>query len=414
MLRILHTADWHLGQNFFGYDRTPEHLHFLNWLYDTVVEKEVDVCLLAGDIFDVSNPSAASQRMFYDFVQTVTAALPGLQLVVIAGNHDSPARLEAPVPLLRSMNVEIKGVVNKIEGEVDDSHLIVPLKTRSGTVEGYCVAIPYLRQGDYPAVSAETGNPYAEGVKALLNRLTGKVRERLLPGQCAVAMAHMYVAGSEIVEKEHSERIIIGGLESVSGAIFDDLFSYVALGHIHKPQRIKGEERIRYAGSPLPMSFAEKGYRHGVDFITLHNGAMSSCERLLYRPLTGLLSVPEKPLPLPEVISLLRELPVGSKNADSRNFPYLEVKVELLEPEPDIRRQIEEAIAGKAVRLARIVSAYRTRETQEELLSIEGLQALSPLEIAAKAFENRFDHTMPPELMELLEEVWAGLDLNQE
>ena len=94
MIRILHTADWHLGQTFFGYDRTQEHEHFLDWLAGVLTKNKIDVLIVAGDVFDVSNPSAASQRMFYRFIHRVTTENPRLQLVVVAGNHDSAARLE--------------------------------------------------------------------------------------------------------------------------------------------------------------------------------------------------------------------------------------------------------------------------------------------------------------------------------
>ena len=116
MIRILHTADWHLGQSFFGFERAEEHQHFLDWLTVELKQNSINVLIIAGDVFDVSNPSAASQRMFYRFVSRVTTENPSLQLVIVAGNHDSAARLEAPLPLLQEMRTEIKGVVPKKEG----------------------------------------------------------------------------------------------------------------------------------------------------------------------------------------------------------------------------------------------------------------------------------------------------------
>ena len=164
MIRILHTADWHLGQTFFGYDRTKEHEAFLDWLLREIRKNEIDALIIAGDVFDVSNPSAASQRMYYEFIYRVTAENPGLQIVIVAGNHDSAARLEAPLPLLQEMRTDIKGIVRRRDGEIDYGDLIVELKNRSGEVEALCLAVPFLRQGDYPVVVTD-GNPYAEGVK---------------------------------------------------------------------------------------------------------------------------------------------------------------------------------------------------------------------------------------------------------
>ena len=147
MIRILHTADWHLGQTFFGYDRAEEHKAFLDWLAEEIRQNEIDALVIAGDVFDVSNPSAASQRIYYEFIYRVTAENPGLQIVIVAGNHDSAARLEAPLPLLQAMRTEVRGVVRKLEGgEIDYDHLTIELKNREGEAEVLCMAVPLLRQ----------------------------------------------------------------------------------------------------------------------------------------------------------------------------------------------------------------------------------------------------------------------------
>ena len=165
MIRILHTADWHLGQTFFGYDRAEEHKAFLDWLAEEIRQNEIDALVIAGDVFDVSNPSAASQRIYYEFIYRVTAENPKLQIVIVAGNHDSAARLEAPLPLLQAMRTEVRGVVRKLEGgEIDYDHLTIELKNREGEAEVLCMAVPFLRQGDYPVVETE-GNPWNPGIE---------------------------------------------------------------------------------------------------------------------------------------------------------------------------------------------------------------------------------------------------------
>lgn len=148
MIRILHTADWHLGQTFFGYDRAGEHEVFLNWLAGEIREREIDALIIAGDVFDVSNPSAASQSLYYHFIYRVTAENPTLQIVIVAGNHDSAARLEAPLPLLQAMRTEVRGVVRKSDdGEIDYDHLTVELKNRDGEVQLLCMAVPFFAAG---------------------------------------------------------------------------------------------------------------------------------------------------------------------------------------------------------------------------------------------------------------------------
>ena len=413
MIRILHTADWHLGQTFFGYDRTEEHEVFLNWLAEEIRQKEIDALIIAGDVFDVSNPSAASQSMYYQFIYRVTAENPYLQIVIVAGNHDSAARLEAPLPLLQAMRTEVRGVVRKLEGgEIDYDHLTVELKNRKGEVELLCMVVPFLRQGDYPAVQTE-GNPYAEGVRELYAQLLQRLWKRRTENQAILAIGHLQATGSEIAEKDYSERTVIGGLECVSPEAFSEQIAYTALGHIHKAQRVSGRENVRYAGSPIPMSFAEKHYHHGVVMVTFDGGCAVDIERLECPKLIPLVSVPNgEPVSPEAILEALKELPETEAVA-----PYLEVKVLLEEPEPMLRQEIEDALANKNYRLARIVSTYRTETgntTKENENWKRGLQEMSPLQIAQSAFEKIYQVEMPVELTGLFEEAYLAATRKEE
>ena len=413
MIRILHTADRHLGQTFFVYDRTEEHGVFLNWLAEEIRQKEIDALIIAGDVFDVSNPSAASQSMYYQFIYRVTAENPYLQIVIVAGNHDSAARLEAPLPLLQAMRTEVRGVVRKLEGgEIDYDHLTVELKNRKGEVELLCMAVPFLRQGDYPAVQTE-GNPYAEGVRELYAQLLQRLWKRRTENQAILAIGHLQATGSEIAEKDYSERTVIGGLECVSPETFSEQIAYTALGHIHKAQRVSGRENVRYAGSPIPMSFAEKHYHHGVVMVTFDGGCAVDIERLECPKLIPLLSVPNgEPVSPEAILEALKELPETEAVA-----PYLEVKVLLEEPEPMLRQEIEDALADKNYRLARIVSTYRTETgntTKENENWKRGLQEMSPLQIAQSAFEKIYQVEMPVELTGLFEEAYLAATRKEE
>lgn len=413
MIRILHTADWHLGQTFFGYDRSQEHELFLNWLAEEMKQKEIDALIIAGDVFDVSNPSAASQSIYYRFICRVTAENPQLQIVIVAGNHDSAARLEAPLPLLQAMRTEVRGVVRKLEGgEIDYDHLTVELKNRNGEVELLCMAVPFLRQGDYPAVQTE-GNPYTEGVRELYTQLLKRLWKRRKENQAIVAIGHLQATGSEIAEKDYSERTVIGGLECVSPDTFSEQIAYTALGHIHKSQRVSGREYIRYAGSPIPMSFAEKHYHHGVVMVTFDEGSVVEMQRLECPKLVPLVSVPDREPALPEVVlEALKALPEVDGVA-----PYLEVKVLLEEPEPMLRQEVEEALKDKNYRLARIVSTYHSEAQSVEKESEEwkrGLQEMSPLQIAQSAFEKIYQVEMPEELTDLFQEALEAATRKEE
>ncbi len=407
MIRILHTADWHLGQTFFGYDRTEEHAHFLDWLANTIQLHEIDVLIIAGDVFDVSNPSAASQHMYYEFIYKVTVDNPNLQIVIVAGNHDSAARLEAPLPLLQTMRTEVRGVVRRLDnGDIDYSYLTIELRNRYQEVEAFCMAVPFLRQGDYPVVQSES-NPYMEGVRELYKQLLQHVWKQKKEDQAVIAIGHLQATGSEIAEKDYSERTVIGGLECVSPDTFSDKIAYTALGHIHKSQRVSKRENVRYAGSPIPMSFSEKYYHHGVVMVTLDKGSTLDIQRLEYADCIPLVSVPEHGATSPqEVIDLLDKLPDSVEIS-----PFLEVAVLLKEPEPMLRQEIEEALIDKNYRLARIVSNYLEDNNKNEFdangYKEGGLHELSPLQIAQSAFTNVYKVDMPIELMNLFQEAYT-------
>ncbi len=387
-MKIIHTADWHLGQTFFEYDRKAEHLHFLSWLKNQIQELSVDVLLIAGDVFDSPNPSAESQKMYYHFLREITTNNPDLQILIIAGNHDSAARLEAPNPLLEDMNITVRGVVRRTdEGNIDFNHLVIPLDKG-----GYCLAVPYLRQGDYP--NSET---YAQGVKAMYEAIFECVKCKNQP---IVALGHLQATGSEISENDRSERTVIGGLECVSPDSFDKAIVYTALGHLHREQRVSGRDNVRYSGSPLPMSFAERNNKQGVILIDINES--TRIERILFDAPVSLLSIPAEPLPLNDVLDKIDELPDGEICETS---PYLEIKVLITEPEPSLRYQIEEALKTKSVRLVRIAAVTPKCETEAKVITYEELQTINPMDMANVIFQRRYGDTMPETMKTLLQGV---------
>ncbi|MDR3058190.1 MAG: exonuclease subunit SbcD, partial [Prevotella sp.] len=302
---LLHTADWHIGQYFFGYDRKDEHIIFFDWLKKTIKEQQADVLLVAGDIFDSPNPSAESQKIYYRFLREITTDNPNLQIVITAGNHDSAARLEAPNPLLEEMNIYVKGVIRKnMDGGIDYKNLFVPL-IMDGITQAWCMAVPYLRQGDYP--NAES---YAKGIKEMYDKLYDelqKIKEANLP---IIVMGHLHAAGSEVSEGDRSERTVIGGLECISPDTFSKKdIVYTALGHLHKAQQVENSENIYYSGSPLPMSFAEKNYQQGINLIEVKNNKLERIDRIDFKPPVELISLPKEPKVLNMVLAEIADLP---------------------------------------------------------------------------------------------------------
>ncbi|MEG1511796.1 MAG: exonuclease SbcCD subunit D [Bacteroidales bacterium] len=403
-MKLLHTADWHLGQTFFEYDRKAEHTIFLCWLKELVYNEKIDLLLIAGDIFDTPNPSAESQKIYYGFLKEITCENPNLQIIIVAGNHDSAARLEAPNPLLEEMNITVRGVVKLTDsGEIDFNYLIIPL-----IKGGYCMAVPYLRQGDYPPALT-----YAQGVQKMYEELYKNIinsKEQLGP---IIAMGHLQATGSKISENDRSERTVIGGLECISPNSFAQEIVYTALGHLHRGQRVSQRENLRYAGSPLPMSFAEKNNKQGVVIVEIGEVSKNlyqatNINLVKFDSPAKLLSIPQKPLHLNEVLYEIEKLPNGDVTEYS---PYLEVNVLITEPEPALRHRIEEALKTKAVRLARIAATIPKSKAEENVITYEQLQTINPMDMANDIFRRRYGgQEMPEKMKDLLQSVIGGIE----
>lgn len=401
-MKILHTADWHLGQLFHEYDRTFEHQQFLNWLLETLKTEKIEVLLISGDVFDISNPAAQSIRLFYSFLQKATTQNASLQIIITAGNHDSASRLEAPKPLLACSNIHIIGTIEKDKnGSIDYEKLTIPLRNKSGEIKSWCLAIPFLRMGDYPTVpNAE--NPYAAGVTQLYNEVFAFANAKKSDGQTIIAMGHLHTHHAEISDMDKTERLIMGGVECINATAFDSAIKYVALGHIHKAQRIGGKEHIRYSGSPLPMSFSERNYKHQVIVFELESEIISL--KTIEIPVSiPLLRIPLKAAPLEEVLLQLHQLP--EKN-DAEQAPYLEIQVLLEEPEPALRHKIDSVLKYKNVKLARIQPHYPNKKaTSSEMISHELLDELKPVDIFAKSYWSKYNTEVPEHLMQLFQQT---------
>lgn len=394
IMKIIHTSDWHLGQTFFGYDRAKEHHCFLEWLKGVIKENGTDLLLIAGDVFDTPNPSAESQKIYYRFIKQITTENPGLQIIITSGNHDSAARLEAPNPLLEELNIAVRGVVHRTaDGEIDYERHIIPIKM------GCCLAVPYLRQGDYPA--ADT---HGEGVKNFYSKLYSIASEKY---KKIIAMGHLQATGSEISNDDRSERTTIGGLDAVNPDFSDRGIIYTALGHLHKAQRVSGRENMRYSGSPLPMSFAERRNKQSVTLITT-DGENTKIEKINFEPPVKLLTIPASGAKLIEdVVEELKELKKSEEGDNINNAPYLEVQVLVDGPDPTRRTLVEKAIEGKYVRLARIVAVSPQSESNENtLLSYDDLKKIEPIELAKIVYKQRYDNAeMTENLVKKLNEI---------
>lgn len=411
-MKILHTADWHIGQLFHEYDRTYEHQQYLNWLVATLEEQKIDVLLVSGDIFDISNPSAASIKMFYTFLNQAIKKCPNLQIIIIAGNHDSASRLESPKPLLESSNIHIVGVVerNRETQQIDYKKLVIPIYDNQGKIKIWCLAVPFLRMGDYPTLP-NCENPYLEGVTMLYREAYEYALTKKEKGQAIIAMGHLHAANAEVSDKnDKSERAIMGGVECIPATAFDENINYVALGHIHKAQKIGGKEHIRYSGSPIPLSFSEINYKHQVVVFEIENEEVYNLAFIEIPRITPLLRIPNKHSILEEVIVQLESL--DTTGFMSETAPYLEVRVLLNQPEPALRHRIETAlekdILAKKVRLAKIDVKYENADESNDSISlgVDKLHELNPIDVFLKVYKKKYPKgDVPLEIIKLFNQV---------
>ena len=250
--RLLHTSDWHLGRPLYGRRRYGEYAAFLDWLYETIAREEVDVLAVAGDIFDSSSPAPGAQALYYRFLARLAGGGRRVRVLIIAGNHDSPALLEAPGELLAALDIHVAGTVNREAG-------LVTLRDEAGTPRLLAALVPYPRERDLR--ESEPGENLADKEHKLLKALAGHYR-RLgeLAGEKGTpkaALGHLFAAGGHTSPGDGVRPIYVGGLGQVPADIFPPIFDYVALGHLHQPQMVGGQRRLRYSGSPLHLSFDE-------------------------------------------------------------------------------------------------------------------------------------------------------------
>lgn len=259
---LLHTSDWHLGHKLYSRNRDEEFWKFTNWLAELIRDKNVDAVLIAGDVFHTPQPDTIAQKIYYDFL--LKAAKAGAKHIIItAGNHDSPAFLTAPKEILSSLNVFVSG---SIGDNLEDEVLV--LLDKSGQPEAVVCAIPFLREKDVRAsLLGEDNNDkergYREAIGRRYRRLARIVREKFAAADIPIIVTgHLFSANSSPTRSV--EKLYAGGEGAVDADIFEDIFDYVALGHIHKPMKIGKSERARYSGSPIPIHFDEADYEKSV------------------------------------------------------------------------------------------------------------------------------------------------------
>lgn len=389
-MKIFHTSDWHLGQSFYYHSRDYEHAQFLDWLIHQIHARQPDVLLIAGDVFDTVNPPMSAQRMLYDFLAQLHQQFPQLQVIMIAGNHDSGGRIELPAPLLASMRTHVVGRLHGSADQLDLDHLIIPI-TRQAEVQGYAVCVPYLRPAEVSQFVAT--DDLMAGTQALYTQLWQAVEAKRQAGQVVFAMTHAHLRGGQTSDSERN--IVIGTAEAMPSDWFAPTLDYVALGHLHKPQRVAGQTQIRYSGSPIPLSFSERNYVHQVLEVELHAGQPAQIESLVIPRSVPMLRFPTTgAAALPEVLTALQAYAWPAVTHPAQRA-WLEVMVELDgPPPPDLRQTIESVLPLDRVRLLRLRHQQQGQaegaEPSEMQHSVLAQHLPAPTELFEQIWQQRY------------------------
>lgn len=421
-MRVLHTSDWHLGHRLFSRSRAYEHQHFLAWLLEQLQRREVDLLLIAGDIFDTANPPAQALTLWYSFLAACAKHLRDLQIIVVGGNHDSAARLDAPSELLSALEIQVVGGARR-EGRLrQPQELVIPVRKRGGEeILAWVAAVPFLRPMDLPMMQSKEGqDPLIEGVRTYYSQVFDSMRAMAQPGQRLLAMGHLYLRKGQL--SEWSERKVLGGNQhALPEDIFPEWLDYVALGHLHRPQAIS-RESVRYCGSPIPLAMDERSYPHRVNLLSWKDTqAQLEVESISVPRSLPLYRIPEKGCLELDALSeaIERDLPaqlqaeppaevprMAELGQIERPLPFVEFGARLVAPDPELRDRLEALCEAKGLRLSSLVVEYAgAREALGESKPERDLRQFQPEEVLAAIHESTYGEAIEPELLELFGEL---------
>ncbi|WP_099354286.1 exonuclease SbcCD subunit D [Fredinandcohnia onubensis] len=262
-MRILHTADWHLGRSLEGRSRLEEQAQFLDELVKIVEEEKIDVVLMAGDAFDTVNPPAAAESLFYESISRLSNG-GKRPISIIAGNHDNPDRLSAASPLAHGQGIQLLGLPT-----MDVQTIYVPSTNETLKL----AALPYPSESRLAEVLSESHeelmlrDKYDQRIQGIFEQMS----KAFTPETINIAMSHIYVTGGSSTDSERP--IEVGGAYTVAATSLPEAAQYVALGHLHRPQMVsRAKTMARYSGSPLAYSFSEAGYAKSVTILDAKPG----------------------------------------------------------------------------------------------------------------------------------------------
>ena len=407
-MKIIHSSDWHIGQTLYQFSRDEEHKYFFKQLKDIILEEKPDALIVSGDIFHSATPTVVSQRLYYHALVELSALYDDLQIIVVAGNHDSPSRLEAPQELWRAFNVTVVGNLDYYKNGEDNelpydaSKIQIPIK-RNEEIIGWVLAVPFINAGNYPSLAEN--DTYSNRVFSFYNNLKNnlKYNKQYNENHSIVATGHFMINEAVLKNKDK----VVGGIESVDSSEIASLseIDYWAFGHVHHPQNIGNNEKMRYSGSPFALTFNED-YPHSVSIINIDNHILELKTREI-EPLIPILDFPFKPksyedaLPIEDVIDKLCDA------IDKEQYIRLHVKSDTVISELQNAKLIElfkdnkAKYCGVQVYLPKLESV----ESQSSIRTLDEFKAISPYELGCSVFKKKNEMEMPDEMKALFKEV---------
>ena len=398
-MKILHTADWHIGKVLHKQELREEMILFFDWLIETIETQSIDVLLVSGDIFDLANPAVKDRELYYQFLSRL---LPyNIKVIITGGNHDAIGLLNAPVTILRHLNISIiGGATEKIKDE------LIPIENKNGEMELVVAAVPFLRDKDLR--NKNTDSQYKnrieairEGIKNHYTQLAEIIQSKY-PNIPSIAMGHLYASGSITSESERD--IHIGNAAAVESAIFNEAYDYVALGHIHRPQIVGKSPYVRYSGSPIALSFSEREDKKVVVIVNVADGKVSEPK---------LISIP-KQRALHKIKGTEQEVIASLKNYKPEHTLPSFVEIEVLEDQYNplilsrIDRVIEsynEEVAFKILK-SRVTFTKGGKDTSQLFEKGTHIDDITPLDVFNKMLE---DNETPDNELTNLQEAFRQL-----
>ncbi|MEI6892180.1 MAG: exonuclease SbcCD subunit D C-terminal domain-containing protein [Pontiella sp.] len=397
-MKMLHTSDWHLGRTLYQRRRYDEFSAFLTWLAEEIETRNPDLLLVAGDIFDTTAPSHRAQELYYSFLCRISTRCP--HIVIVGGNHDSPSFLNAPKTVLKALHVHVVGAM-------DSANELLVCKDANGNIEAIVCAVPYLRARDLRQTEA------GESFDAKRAKLTEGFREhyRQIAEQAEkqrgdlhfpiIGTGHCFAAGGKTTDDDGVRDLTVGSLDHIEATTFPAIFDYLALGHLHVPQKVAGSDTMRYSGSPIPMGFGEAKQQKIILEIDFDGPTPTVSEIPIpcFQPLQRISGE------LEEILAALKQLKLENSTA------WLEIEYAGDERVPDLRNQIETAIEGSNLEIRRIQNRRIMNRVLERIDTAETLDDLAPADVFARCLEaHEIPETQRPALTAAYTEIIQTLE----